>query len=126
MSSSIGNGDSSINEEPKNQLSGCAATEQQLKCQLADSTAQLVEMREQLQWLQAEKEQQIAAVRREAAASQAELEALREQLGLAQQQVAQQEDDLAAATTTIATAATTTTPSAAVDVDLQLVPPPSP
>ncbi|GLI69707.1 hypothetical protein VaNZ11_014213 [Volvox africanus] len=83
-------------------------------------------MRKQLQRLQAEKGQQIAAVRREAAASQAEMEALREQLRLAQQQVAQHEDDLAAATTTVATAATITTPSAAADVDLQLVPPPSP
>ncbi|GIM09267.1 hypothetical protein Vretimale_13143 [Volvox reticuliferus] len=113
-------------DEAKKQLSSFAATEQQLKLQLADSTSQLAGVREQLQQLQAKKEEEIAAARREAAASQAEVEALREQLRLAQQQVVQQEHHAAATaaaaadiavTTTAAIADTTATPSAG-DLDL--------
>ncbi|GLI61813.1 hypothetical protein VaNZ11_004321, partial [Volvox africanus] len=73
-------------DEEKKQLSSFAAAEQQCKLQFADSTAQIDDMRKQLQRMQSEKEEQIATVRREAAASGAELEALREQLRLAQQQ----------------------------------------
>ncbi|GIL91560.1 hypothetical protein Vretifemale_19160 [Volvox reticuliferus] len=96
-------------DEAKKQLSSFAATEQQLKLQLADSTSQLEGVREQLQQLQAKKDEEIAAARREAAVSRAEVEALREQLRLAQQQVVQQEHYAAAtAATTVAIAATTT------------------
>ncbi|GIL66076.1 hypothetical protein Vafri_19683 [Volvox africanus] len=115
-----------ILKEAKKQLSGFAAPEQQLKCQLGDNMAQLEDVHKQLQQMHAE-EEQLAALQREAAASQAELEVLREQLRLAQQQAAQQEHAAAAAaavTTTAATAGTTTTRSAAGDVDLQLVPAP--
>ncbi|GIL51876.1 hypothetical protein Vafri_7786, partial [Volvox africanus] len=122
-------------DEAKKQLSSLAAREQQNKLQLADSTAQLEDARNQLQRMQADKEEQIAAARREAAASHADLEALREQLRLAQQQVAQQQvaqqqwQSAAAAAvatpTTAATAGTTFTPSAG-DVDMELVAAPSP
>ncbi|GLI63191.1 hypothetical protein VaNZ11_006087, partial [Volvox africanus] len=116
-------------DEAKKQLLSFAAAEQQYKLQLADSTAQIDDLRVQLQRMQEEKEEQIAAVRRDAAASGAELEALREQLRLAQQQVAQQEQyaaaAAAAATTTAATAGTTIASSTA-DVDMELVPAPSP
>ncbi|GIL68664.1 hypothetical protein Vafri_21905 [Volvox africanus] len=117
-------------DEAKKQLSSLAAREQQSKLQLADSTAQLEDARNQLQRMQADKEEQIAAARREAAASHADLEALREQLRLAQQQVAQQQWQYAAAAavaapTTAATAGTTFTPSAG-DVDMELAAAPSP
>ncbi|GLI63192.1 hypothetical protein VaNZ11_006088 [Volvox africanus] len=116
-------------DEAKKQLLSFAAAEQQFKLQLADSTEQIDDLRVQLQRMQAEKEEQIAAVRRDAAASGAELEALREQLRLAQQQMAQQEQYAAAAaataTTTAATAGTTIAPSTG-DVDMELVPAPSP
>ncbi|GIL71480.1 hypothetical protein Vretimale_2644 [Volvox reticuliferus] len=114
-------------DEAKKQLSSFAATEQQLKLQLADSTSQLEGVREQLQQLQAKKDEEIAAARREAAVSRAEVEALREQLRLAQQQVVQQEHHATATaaaaaaaiavTTTAAIADTTATPSAG-DLDL--------
>ncbi|GIL51875.1 hypothetical protein Vafri_7787 [Volvox africanus] len=127
-------------DEAKKQLSSLAAREQQSELQLADSTAQLEDARNQLQRMQADKEEQIAAARREAAASHADLEALREQLRLAQQQVAQQQvaqqqvaqqqwqsaaAAAVAAPTTAATAGTTFTPSAG-DVDMELVAAPSP
>ncbi|GLI69593.1 hypothetical protein VaNZ11_014255, partial [Volvox africanus] len=123
--------------ETKKQLSSLAAAEQQYKLQLADSTAQLDDMRVQLQRMQAEAEEQIAAVRRDAAASGLELEALREQLRLAQQQGAQQQGAqqeqyaaaaAAAATTTAATAGTIIAPgtTSAGDVDMELARAPSP
>ncbi|GIL88923.1 hypothetical protein Vretifemale_16844 [Volvox reticuliferus] len=109
-------------DEAKKQLSSSAAAGQQLKLQLADSTSQLADVREQLQRMQAKKEAEIAAARREAAASQAEVEALREQLRLAQQQLVQQEQHYAAAnaaaTLTAAAIADTAATTSAGDLDL--------
>ncbi|GIL51864.1 hypothetical protein Vafri_7772, partial [Volvox africanus] len=62
--------------EAKKQRSGLEAAEEQLQCQVGDSMAQLEDLHKQLKWMQAEKEEQIAAIQRKATVSQAELEAL--------------------------------------------------
>ncbi|GIL64730.1 hypothetical protein Vafri_18614 [Volvox africanus] len=111
-------------DDTKKQLSSLAATEQQLRLELADRTAELGDARKQLQQVQAEKEEEIAAARQEAALSQAELKALHEQLhALSQQQVAHQQHYTAAITKAAAGGTPVITPSTA---DFELVHAPKP
>ncbi|GLI59382.1 hypothetical protein VaNZ11_001248 [Volvox africanus] len=110
-------------DEAKEKLSSLAATEQQLRLELADCTAQLEDARKRLQQVQAEKDE-IAAIRQETAVSQAELRALHEQLhAVSQQQVVHQQHYTAAATTTAVEGTPVITPSTA---DLELMHAPNP